>query len=278
MAQAEHWPDNVNLNDFDPAGSQRLDQLSHLVPGEYGAKASQRQLTIDGKQVTVCFLLMEVIWDQAASILLYEASLFRPQRIIMTGGGVTSLPNVGQFEAGAFNRAQDYPGYDGAGNQIDVNTPDFGDSDADTMPILDPDLSGVVEEIPMLWDGPALVAATKDLAGKIRREAVTNIYSVTAETAARPTNTYLCNNVSYVLLHAVRDVPVALAGKLIHIQSADDDRVTWQDGETFKLNLNGALGDTNMVGFFHIPDTKTDAAQTMLGWAKVFAKVMTVDN
>ena len=116
MASPRYWPEEVDLDRFDPPYSgvyrDRLGDLSILAPEDFGGLASQRTLGIDGKKVTVCFLLLEVVWDQAASILLEEARRFKPDSIIMTGGGVTNTTNVAQFEGGALNRAMDLTGYD----------------------------------------------------------------------------------------------------------------------------------------------------------------------
>ena len=285
MASSRYWPDEVDLDRFDPPYSgvyrDKVGNLSILAPEDFGGHASQRTLEIDGKKVTVCFLLLEVVWDQAASILLEEARRFKPDSVIMTGGGVTTTPNVGQFEGGALNRAMALTGYDIYGRPIPVNLPEI-DSQSSYAPILDPKQPGVEEEISMLWNQDNLASVTHETAASIRRQNQNKIFEVVAEPAARSRNIYLCNNISYIALHAAKGIPISLAGGLLRFSKPKSDSLDFvyrslidSSRNVVQVDLDGAFDNIKMVGFNHIPDTRTDEAQTMIGWAKVFAKAMT---
>jgi hypothetical protein len=275
MADPAYWPDRVDLASFDPTSDDPMGSRSILDDDDFGGKATQRQLTIDGQEVTVCFILLEVIWDQAAAILADEARRFGPEKIIMTGGGVTTHAGTGEFEGGALNRAMDLSGYDTHGRSDARNVPAPSREPGVYPPILDRSAPGVREVLPMRWDGPYLVELTRPIARSIRRAGQAGIFDVEAVKDAKLNNIYLCNNISYATLAAIDGQPLHLAGGLVQAAAFGDPRGAWRDGDVLKIDIGQAFRRTTLAGFHHIPDTRTDAAQTMLGWAKVFAKVMT---
>jgi hypothetical protein len=258
MADTKLWPSVVSLDEFNPTDETSIGHKSILPQGSHGGFAAQRQLKIDGRDVTVCLILLEVRWDLAAAIVLDEASRFGPQSIIMTGGGVTDKAFIGQFEGGAVNDALAMAGYSTTGEPLPDNVPVKPDYYTPS-PILLPSEPGVRSPIPMKWNSVKLAALTQGIAATIPYQNEQRLFSSVGYTHARPSNNYLCNNVSYVTLSAIAGVHIKLAGGQIDLGVFDE--------------LSRAV-DT--AGFYHIPNTYTDAAKTMLGWSKFFAKVMLV--
>lgn len=244
--------------------------MSHMPANAHGGHAAQRELIIDQNTVTVCFLLLDVIWDQAAAIILYEASRFKPDRIIMSGlNGNQS--KVGLFEAGAINSAMTYSGFSADGsaatNNLPVATPQ-GDP-----PILDPNQPGVENPIAMTWDAKALAQITQPIAQRIPTGLFGQRFSVRGETDARPTNEYICNNVSFVVLHAAKGTTVDLAGGRLRLGNASQQPAAGSDIDFVALD-GTVMSNIKSIGFFHFPNTKNDRGNAVFGWSLVLAKAM----
>ena len=247
-------------------------QYSHMPANAEGAKVSQRELTIDQKPVTVCFVLLDVIWDQAAAIILYESTLFKPERIIMSGLNAGEK-QFGMFEAGAVNNATAFEGFKPSGTPNLDNIP-IADTAGDS-PVLPRGDHGIEQTITMTWDAKKLATFTAPVADAIVRDKKTKVFNVRGEDAARPSNDYICNNVSFVILHAIKGAEINLAGGKLRFGPSQNSPAPGSGIEFVEIPKAVADG-IKSAGFFHYPDTATDAGQTMFDWSKVIAKAMII--
>lgn len=243
---------------------------SHMPANAQGAVIKQREMVIDTIPVTVCFVMLDVIWDQAAAIILFESTTFKPDRIIMSGLN-SGEKKFGMFEAGAVNNATAFGGFDAEGKPIDINVPVQNLSGG--SPVLPPGDAGVQETIAMTWNGKNLASTTEPLAKNIKRGLTSGIFSVRSEAAERRSNDYICNNVSFVILHGIKGAVVNLAGGLLRLGPADRAPTAGQQIEfvEFSPTIGAAV---KSAGFFHYPNTATDKGATIFGWGKVMAKAM----
>lgn len=238
MANEKFWPKLHGATvQYAPPKASEVGS-GKLSERDGGARVRQRLLTINDLEVEVCFLVLDVLWDLGAAITLYEAQNFRPQLIIMTGrGGRTAV-----FESGALNRAAGHPGFRASGDPDRRNQPV-------TPYVLDPSHEGIESAIAMPWDNEALA--------KMAREVLAGLdppHEVVAAPAARKGNTYICNNISAVVLHALKGVEVRLAGGHIKLRS----------------DLEGVKG-----GFLHYPAKATNRPVEVWRWCEVLAGVIT---
>ena len=93
----------------------------------------------------------------------------------------------------------------------------------------------------MTWNGKAMQQALAPIAKNIGRG-----FSVVAESEARPLNSYICNNTSYVILHLLKGYSAKLAGGLLVIRNSHN---------------------TARAGFFHYPVTSSIDSESVWGWA-----------
>ncbi|HXT00868.1 MAG TPA: hypothetical protein VN915_09360 [Elusimicrobiota bacterium] len=238
MADPAFWPERVELDEPSLA-ALKTPRAGLVLPADAGAAAFNRSLYIDGKRYEACFLVLDVIWDLAGAIVVHEESRFKPEVVVMTGRGGSEA----SFEAGALNRASPFPGYDADGKPLgSINVPEskwvVADEPADA-------------ELPMTWDALALAEAAAPRASRLG-------YSAIGQARARPENNYLCNDVSFVALHASRNRPTSLAGGLVLLGSPE-------------------LPRTPAVGFLHFPAVDAEHpdlaayASGIDGWARILA-------
>jgi hypothetical protein len=240
MADPAFWPERVETGK--PGRPLRPDAASvALTAADHGAAAYSRTVFIDGERFEACFLVLDVVWDLAAAIIVHEESGFKPQTVVMTGRWSATL----SVEGGALNRAVASPGFDSDGNSLgDANTP--------RSPWVLPD-DPVDAEIPMTWNSRALAQASA-------ADALAFGYEAVGQPKARPDNDYLCNNVSYVALHAARRRPVSLAGGRVVLAPPEFARAP-------------------VTGFLHFPavDLQHDLAgygQGVYNWGRVLARTV----
>lgn len=212
-------PDQIGLAGTVGAGS--------ISSSAKGATTAVRTLRIRGIDYEVCTVVLDVIWDLAAAIIVHEAESFQPDMIFMSGIG----GNDAVFEAGANNQALAYSGFASAGSSLPINTPVGG-----------PVLPGSPVEVPMTWDAVALESATSSLIADIG-------YASVARTDATVGNTYICNNVSFVTLEAVRGIELRLA----------NGEIRWTPSVT----------SAPKVGFFHYPSTGSNRRTDVAKWIRV---------
>ncbi len=150
-----------------------------------------------------------------------------------------SGPHSVVYESGAINRAMSMSGYSSNGSMDPYNIP------------VEPwvlDEYPLDYELPMSWDNQRLA--------KINDLSIQSLgYRVQAPFQARSENDYICNNLSYVLIHGTRNPTTKLVAGQIVV-------------ETEGLNHT-------QVGFLHLPavDLKhpqlDDYRQGIFEWAKI---------
>ncbi len=235
MADPAFWPAEVELSEVAGPAKGATPAKGILEEGDSGARVWQRTIEIDGETYEVGFLLVDVLWDLGAAITLHEAATFKPHLIVMTGRGGPK----GVFEAGALNVAVHAPGFRANGDRDPANKPTTG-------LVLPADAPGVTREIAMRWDGAALLKIAKPIVTSLDRG-----YEIIAAKAARPRNTYICNNISCCVLHALSGQTLELAGGKIKIPDPK-------------------LGKTR-GGFFHYPASTKNDAKEIFTWCRMWA-------
>ena len=245
MADASFWPGKMFLS-----GKYKFphnyNYTPRMSPQDFsnGAIVSNRSLYINNEEYEVCFMALDVIWDQAGAILIYESGRFKPEMIMMTGGGAPEA----RFEGAAVNSADKLPGYNSHGTVSGQNAPV-------SSWLLEDYPAGHVEKT--TWDGSLLAYVTRNEITKLG-------YTVSGPAGQSPGNDYLCNNITYLALHATQhELPTNLAGNRT-------------DGYKISLPAPG-LPQKPVVGFFHFPDVPMDHPDLsrygdgVFGWAKVIA-------
>lgn len=198
----------------------------------------QDVVTINGIDVEICAISTSVIWDLAAAIYLHEASLFKPDLIIMTGmdGG---NHQVGTWEQYALNIAKPSSGFesDGSESVIKPVAPTDG-----SEPVI---LPNGPDSLKMTWNAFKLLEVTRPIVKQKFPD-----FDVQTSVDENP-GKYLCNNVSYVVLAGLAGHKLPLAGGRLN------------------LRLSGLSG--TKAGFFHYPwDSKQDA-EAVRNWSEVMA-------
>jgi len=173
--------------------------------GEVDLPAPQTRVAVgvvtlpDVGEVEVCAMILPVYWDLAAILVLKEIERFSPEAVLMNG--IASPRQDLWVELGAVNRAMVLPD----GSDVLVPRPPAGQTYAPLVP------SATASERAL----PSLLSW--DLVKSAARDAIT-AHGATLEDGARldalltgvsfggfprDTNTYLCNNLSYVVGYAM---------------------------------------------------------------------------
>ena len=193
------WPRQQGFEapDFDP------DDRS----GTLGAHAHQRTVWFDGRQFELCLLKVSVEWDFAAAVILHEAEKFQPDFIFMSGYGA-DLTGV-RLEYAALNETSRLSGFDPQGKSLgELNTPL-------SKWVLPPSLN-LPQVLQMNWD-PQKVATSNaqrlaQVSEALGRSEANERWTFVPMNTADPLNNYICNNVSYAVLAALRLDSTPLAG------------------------------------------------------------------
>jgi pyrrolidone-carboxylate peptidase len=211
-----------------------------LSNSDNGGKAYNRVLNLDGVNYDFCFLLLDAQWDLAAGIAVHEISRFQPHMVLMTGaGGFEAI-----FESGAINKTDRKAGYSAEGESLgSLNRP------RSTWILPDAPANDYQE---MNWDTSFLAAAARPLIGAMR-------YQTSVNSPGNASESYICNNLSYVVLRALRGHPVTLAGDQIKLPA-----------------VRGA--QAARVGFLHIPAMRMVGegytfAGEVSGWSRILAMI-----
>jgi pyrrolidone-carboxylate peptidase len=203
----------------DPCGTTL--SSSRLNPDDFGGKALQRRLVIADSEVDVCLIELAVQWDVAAAIIFEEAQRFKPAVIVMTGLGANDQL---RFETQAVNRTQtSLSGYEENGSfSGELNRP------VSSAVVPEDDIDQIRD---LTWSTQDI--STDRLIGEIATGEL-GARSV-VEGLASTSNTYICNNTSYVLAATSTAEPgtVSLFGGNLTIQR---------------------LKSRPKIGFLHYPD------------------------
>jgi hypothetical protein len=209
-----HFQPSVRAHPF--GFSDQALRTGVLHPGE-GVRISNRILTLtDGQQVSACLIIADVSWDYAGAVIANEMSRFQPNAVIMLGVSAHAY-----LEAGAVKSIDDRPGYDSTGR------PDPDNTESNQWLVQNPMTPPVLS---MNWDNHRLVRLLRPYLKALDLHVLTPDH-------ARPTNDYICNNVSYLALASALSLPLTLAGGKIH--------------------LTPAVRSHPKVGFFHLPEGAT---------------------
>lgn len=247
MASSNFWPAETDLENTSPISSKAHNGL--LSSRGPGVTIVNRSLTINDKKFEICFVTVNVNWDFAAAVFIDQATQFKPELILMTGRGGSSV----SLESGAINNATRFSGFDAAGKILDERNPK-----TENQPVLD---GGVVLSdysenaiLPLSWN--------TFLVNQSITSSVTNLgYGIEQPTDARSENNYICNNVSFVLAHASQNNISSLVGGALVLPSPE-----------FSI--------APKVGFFHFPSTDNshpnieNYAPQIFNWCSVIARAI----
>lgn len=200
----------------------------HGTNDVYGSRGT---FHIGNQDVEICFLVFDVLWDLGGAILATEMNSFKPDFVLLTGVGGPRA----SIETGALNQAAALPGYNFGGLSVAGSTP----QNNYVLPRQDP---GVQNLIPMTWHANELLATVSAPIQSLG-------FDVQVESPGRPSNDYLCNNISFLALHAAEGVRLRLAGELLELQYIFAHRPR--------------------IGFFHYPRGATTDATSTSRWAGI---------
>jgi len=212
-----------------------------IAGSDSSVKTVVRTITYNDVKFEACFLTLDVIWDLAAAIIINEARSFDPDLIVMSGLDGSSQKTV-TVEGGAINNAVAYHSFDSNGNVLEVEPV------TDRGPILPIDRNGVEPILPMTWNSSRIGTKITDKVSELNSS-----YSVRIPGTARDGNDYICNNVSYSVLAAMKGVAIDLAGGEI----------------TFPSRKQKAR-----AGFFHYPASSKNVAAEVAQWADIIAELV----
>lgn len=234
MADPAFWPSSVRIAD-DPGAQAYSRRAATIGRSDDFSQVWSRRLVIDGQPYDACFVVLDVMWDLAAAILAIEVISFEPDVLLMMGRGGREP----MFERAAVNRVMDAPSFKGDGTPLAELTPLAG-------PILPPG-PGVEDLIEMTWDAARLRAVTAPLFADLG-------YRPQLAIPRAPASTFICNNVSLVLLHTTRGVTVRLVNE--------------------EVVLPGLRSKRPVVGFLHLPGTATTDGKSLYQWGRVVAQII----
>lgn len=216
------------------------DILQEGPQGDHGGKRYLRRIQVNGHFNDVCFMKLDVRWDLAAAIIVHEIERFAPDLIFMSGRGL----DTASFEAAALNYATAFNGFSSTG--VPLGSTNIPVDDNALILASHPPVNGQPHKVVMTWRGGDLREAVKTK--------VSDLGFVTVAVAdARPSNIYICNNVSYVVLTALKGESVTLAGGAITLQIA---------------------ASTAAAGFFHFPSAATSSPESLLAWSNILASAI----
>ena len=240
MADVSLWSGKIQMG-ASVANSSTAVSTGKITAADKGGRSVVRTISVDERTYLVCFLLLDVKWDLAAAIISYEAQRFTPKMVVMMGQGGSNAA----LEGGALNRATQYNGFDSAGGDLDnANIPTSDDA---AILLNHPDVAGQPHERAMTWSNNKLRDA---VAIKVH----TMGYEIGAEPAARPSNDYICNNVSYVVLSGLAGESLSLAGG--------------------KVLLDPTANAEAKAGFLHLPNGASNQRAEIINWATVVATMV----
>ncbi len=224
IMESNFTPSSLNLSSaFQPSSGP----ANRRPASGSGVHAMTRIMNIDGMEVGVCGLILDVKWDLAGAIVVREMKAVLPQAVVMSGRGTDEVI----FEGGASNIATASPGFDANGSALS------GDRSSNL-----PESNWILDNIEddtlrMSWQRNAFSSRANSIARGLG-------YATQYPRAARSENTYVCNNISLIAAAAAEGYSTSLAG-----------------GEVYQDGLSE--GGTR-VGFLHFPTVDTEISASNL--------------
>jgi hypothetical protein len=206
---------------------------------EFGGRTKVRIMNFDNLDYEICFLTLDVIWDLAASIIIDEARQFNPDLIIMTGLNGADENGL-TLEGGALNSASYHGSFGADGKRLDIKPR--------SRAIIKFVKRKAPKVLPMTWDN-------EKIAKKIEWEVngIDKNYKVNYPDDARPSNDYICNNISFAVLAAMAGYETGLAGGKIRFKAK-------------KLKAK--------VGFLHYPNKSRNIDYEVNEWSKIMGLII----
>ena len=243
MANPAFWPEKTVLRTAQRGTASSFKHSDAVTRN--GVHIRNRTIELDSTTYEVCFLLLDVQWDLAASIILHEAGIFKPDLVIMSGMNGRE-PLALYFETGAVNEATLSSGFSSDGRRVANNLP--AGQDTRVLQNLPAD-----QRMLMTWNAIDLAAATGSVVVSISRD----VKYTSVSAGIRTSNDYICNNVSYAVTAGLTGNDIKLAGGLISIPGQNTG---------------------TKVGFIHYPYEssaagRADNPEQVFGWNKVLATV-----
>ena len=236
FADPSVWPDRVSTRSaFSPVEDSLLTK-GILTDEDRGGRTHSREVKINGRPYSVCFLLVDVLWDFAGAVIAHEMERFQPDLVIMSGRGGKISSAV--IESTARNLADGVPGFESDGESDDINAP--------ATDLILPNKRDI-STMRMMWDNQALRQLISPLTAEIG-------VSVEAPDQWSPSNDYICNNVSHIALSSAKSKKLRLAGGELVIQARMKARPK--------------------VGFFHYPAGGELTGKAAAVWAQVYASMI----
>ncbi len=273
----EIWPkktDNLSAATVDPQRAKlSYARTSQLPAAQQGGYAEQVSLNINGKEVVVCTLLLDVVWDQSAAIIAYETSRFFPDKILMVGLN-NSVKTTAILEIGAVNAASISSGFTADGEKDLANTPKATLPNERKIFIVPSGKNGISSMIDMSWGAHSMALAMNTYASQIRMPGEEGRpFSARAAPAVSEINTFILNNVAFIVANATLGKTMELAGGSLVLGTKVDP--SHYDAETTVIALDPRLVErVKSVGLIQLPDVADDSGKMVYGWLKALANAM----
>ncbi len=235
FAIPEVWPEELSTADHPHViNSSRPLKSGILKQSNHGVKVVNRKLRINQRELSVCLVLIDVLWDFAGAVIAAEMERFQPNLVLMSGRGDSDVI----LEGGAKNIATKLSGFKSNGDIDTRNTP--------VSSTIDTGASGDLV-VPMTWNNQDLQARIRPLVGTLG-------HLVSAPPLWRPSNYYICNNISFIALSAAAGFRFKLAGDLI--------------------DVNPLIHSRPQIGFMHLPADAEIQHATLPIWVHVYANLI----
>lgn len=156
----------------------------------YGGELFQTKKNINGQDVHLCFLKLEVFWDLSSAIIINEAQNFMPDLILMMGEGAEGTIYI---ETSAKSTASMLRGFNYAGEEVsELNTPQ-------SFSLLH-NKSKANKYEQMTWDAESIFNETISM-----MKGSPENFILKLAPKHRKKNIYICNAVSFTTLHALKN-------------------------------------------------------------------------
>ena len=192
---------------------------------------AHRRVFISGFEFEFLILGIDVQWDFASAIIAHEVARTQPDALLMLGQGKDSII----LEKGALNQSSELSGFDQFGINLEANK-------AGSKKLCE----AAPSELPMSWDNEVIAKQIRPIAEKLG-------FDVEVATGPRPTNKYICNEVSFLNLYHAQGHELSLAGGGITIEPAPRA--------------------PESIGFLHLPKRERIDHLELASWIELITQV-----